>query len=233
MLSFKLGIVNTFFISVMLIVVVPSTAQINPLSKYHIYAGNTHAHTIFTMSHGAQYEHIPNSKPYMFIDSEGVSHTKNTILKADWYKYQGLPSAHYALAKKDGFDFYITTDHSQEAGFHPTSPISAAWLATNEEATKATDNDFVAIRGYEHSENNGPGGKGHINVINTATYLNALEPGIDLPYLYRWLDTVSSNGDGPVVASFNHPGATQYDNWVNRDPKITEIITMLEVINSN
>jgi hypothetical protein len=202
-------------------------------SGYHIYAGNTHAHTIFTMSHGAQYSHKPGFKHYMYVDSKGVSHTKNTTLKSDWRKYQGLPSAHYALAKANGYDFYVTTDHSQEAGFHPTSPISAAWLATNEEAKEATDKDFVALRGFEYSENNGPGGKGHINVINSATYLNALESGIDLQYLYKWLETVKPKGNGPVVASFNHPGPHQYNDWAYRDSKITNIITMLEVINSN
>ncbi|HEX5553989.1 MAG TPA: hypothetical protein VFX43_12160 [Chitinophagaceae bacterium] len=200
---------------------------------YHIYAGNTHAHTIFSMSHGAQYIHKPGYKHYMRTDSAGVSVSINTVLRPDWYKRQGLPSAHYALARANGYDFYITTDHSQEAGFHPTSPISAAWLATGHAASVATDSGFVAIRGFEYSENNGPGAKGHINVINTATYLNALESGIDIPYLYRWLDTVSANGDGPVVASFNHPGARQYDDWNYRDGKITDIITMLEVINSD
>lgn len=213
---------------------VPLSAQTasRPL-KYHIYAGNTHAHTIFTMSHGAQYQHLPGFKHFMYVDSQGVSHTLNTRLKDDWDKFQGLPSAHYALAKASGFDFYVTTDHSQEAGFHPTSPISSAWLATNEEAAEATDSGFVALRGFEYSENNGPGGKGHLNVINSRTYLNALETGIDLQYLYKWLDTVASNGEGPVVASFNHPGAHQYNNWSYRDPRITNIITMLEVINSN
>ena len=36
-----------------------------------------------------------------------------------------------------------------------------------------------------------------------------------------------------MVASFNHPGAHQYHDWDFRDPEITDIITMLEVINSN
>src|SRR5699024_8505480 len=229
-LKFRLCSILT--IMLILTVAISSMAQVNKtLSQYHIYAGNTHSHTIITMSHGAQWEKIPNRKPYMKIDSQGVSHSENKKLKPDWRQLQGLPSVHYALARNSGFDFYVTTDHAQEAGFHPTSPISAAWLATDEEATEATDQDFVAIRGYEHSENNGPGGKGHINVINTATYLNALAPGIDLQHLYKWLDTVSSNDDGPVVATFNHPGAHQYDNWAYRDPKITGVITMLEVIN--
>ena len=70
-------------------------------------------------------------------------------------------------------------------------------------------------------------------MLNSAEYLNALAPGIDLPYLYKWLKSAPSNGDGPVVASFNHPGPHQYNDWANRDPQITDIITLLEVINSN
>jgi hypothetical protein len=74
---------------------------------------------------------------------------------------------------------------------------------------------------------------GHINVINSAEYLNALGKGIHLQYLYKWLKTAKPNGDGPIVASFNHPGAHQYHDWDYRDPEVTDIITMLEVINSN
>ena len=46
-----------------------------------------------------------------------------------------------------------------------------------------------------------------------------MAPGIDLPYLYKWLETVPPNGDGPVVASFNHPGAHGYNDWDYRDPR--------------
>lgn len=202
-------------------------------TAYLILAGNTHSHTIFTMSHGAQYNHLPGFQHYMYVDSMHVSHPQHVTLKPDWHKYQGLPSEHFALAKSHGYDFYITTDHSQEAGFHPTSPISAAWVTTKIQANNATDNNFVALAGFEYSENDGPGGLGHINVINSSSYLNALEPGINLPYLFSWLDTVPPNGAGVVVASFNHPGPHQYNDWAYRDPQVTNIITMLEVINSN
>lgn len=213
---------------------IPLMGQTNPSSPlYNIYVGNTHSHTTYTLSHGSHYDREPGHKNYMFVNSENVSVSINTTLKPDWRKYQGPPSAHYALAKSNGYDFYVTTDHSQEAAFHPTSPTSAAWVTTLEEASRATDSNFVALTGFEYSENNGPGGKGHINVINSAEYLNALEPGIDLPYLYEWLKTVPANGDGPVVANFNHPDKGQYNNWDYRDPQITNIITMLEVINSN
>ncbi len=207
--------------------------------EYHIYAGNTHAHTAFTWSHGEQWVNAKpaagdTKEPLLFVDPEGAQFpSKTAVLKPDWQKVQGPPSVHFALAKEKGYDFYICTDHSQEADFQPPSPANPKWVATLKAAAEATDDKFVAIAGYEHSENNGPNGAGHLNVINSAEYLNALAKGIDLPYLYNWLKTAKPNGDGPVVASFNHPGPHQYNDWAYRDPEITDIITMLEVINSN
>lgn len=212
----------------------PSIGQTNnPFSKYNIYSGNTHAHTYHTWSHGSQHSKVPGKDRYMEITPENVSKSINTTLKENWKELQGPPSEHFALAKSSNYDFYVTTDHSQEAAFHPTSKDNEAWLSTIKAARDATDKNFIALNGYEHSENNGPDGKGHINVINSSEYLNALEPDIDLQYLYNWLKNVPANGDGPVVASFNHPGKGQYDNWAHRDPEITDIITLLEVINSN
>ncbi len=106
-------------------------------------------------------------------------------------------------------------------------------MASKRQAAAASDADFAALPGFEYSENDGPGGVGHLNAINTSGMLNALAPGIDLPYFYKWLETAEPNGDGPVVATFNHPGPKQYNNWDYRDDRITDIITMLEVINSN
>lgn len=225
---------------------------------YHIYAGNTHSHTAYTWSHGAQYikngcrgimsyergaggfyvwkfgyVKPPNGCPGMLIIGSADYPAPRMALRPDWRKYQGPPSAHFALAKASGYDFYVTTDHSQEAAFQPPRATNPTWVAAGRQAAAATDTSFVALRGYEHSENNGPGGTGHLCVINSATYLNALAPGIDLPYLYKWLERVKSNGAGPVVASFNHPGPHQYNDWAYRDPAVTNIITMLEVINSN
>jgi len=217
-----------------LFMVIPSSAQKNQKPpKYQIYAGNTHSHSIYTSSHGAQWAHVPGATKFMKVDSTGVSRVLNSTLKPDWEKIQGPPLAHYDLAKANGYDFYAVTDHSQEPDFYPTNPSNPAWLASKKAAEGATDINFVAIRGSEFSENNGPVGKGHINVYNTAIYLNALQKGIDLPYFYQWLETVPANGAGTVVASFNHPAPDQYDNWNNRTPGATDIITMLEVINSN
>jgi hypothetical protein len=204
-------------------------AQTNLLApQYQIYAGNTHSHTANTWSHGEQYAKA-TAEP-----GEGKAKaTKAKTVKQDWQKYQGPPAAHFALAKSRGFDFYSTTDHSQEAAFQPPNRTNAAWVSAQRDAVNATDGSFVAIAGYEHSENNGPNGTGHLNVFNSSEYLNALAPGVDLPYFYKWLKTVPPNRDGPVVASFNHPGAHGYNDWAYCDPQVADVLTLLEVINSN
>jgi hypothetical protein len=101
---------------------------------YFIYAGSTHAHTFLTQSHGAQWEEIKGFKNYMSVDSNHVSHAANTRMKPDSDKYQGSPATHFAIAKANKYDFYITTDHSQEASFHPTSATNPNWIATHKAA---------------------------------------------------------------------------------------------------
>ena len=229
-------------------------------AEYQIYAGSTHAHTSYTWSHGDQFAKSDckgirvygpkNPGDSLSVWTEGYVKSltgcysmyvingfqlpsPDMKVKTDWEKSQGLPSAHYAAAKAKGFDFYVTSDHSQEAVFNPISPDNTAWMASKEAANEATNQDFVAIPGFEFSENDGPGGMGHINVLNSDGMLNALLPGVDLGSFYRWLATVKAFGSGPVVASFNHPGEHQYADFSGRTPEATEVITMLEMINSN
>lgn len=216
----------------------PATAPASKASQpaYHVFFGNTHAHTSYTWSHGDQWEQPKKGeKPgKLEIDESGAQRPPvEHQLKPDWEKSQGPPMEHFKRAKEAGYDFYITTDHSQEADFQPPGENNPKWLDSKRAADGLTDASFVAIAGYEHSENNGPNGNGHLNVINSDVYLNALAPGVDLPKLYDWLKTAKPNGDGPVVASFNHPSPKSYADWADRDDAVTDIITMLEVINSN
>jgi hypothetical protein len=230
-----------------------------PAPVYHVYAGSTHAHTMFTWSHGEQWEkndcrgilvftsNIEDptgsgwSKGYVSSDKcpaiyvlDGLQYPgPQQVLKPNWRSVQGPPARHFELAKQNGFDFYATTDHSQEGAFWPWSPDNKAWKAAKDQAAAATDKNFVAIAGFEYSENDGPGGTGHINVLNADSILDALAPGVDLPHLYKWLEHAKAHGSGPIVASFNHPAQRQYNDFDYRDPAITNIITMLEVINSN
>ena len=154
------------------------------------------------------------------------SHTLYTSSHGD--PNNGYPAEHHALAKSAGYDFYVTTDHSQEVAFNPTSATNPAWVATKQQANEATTPGYVGLWGYEHSENNGPDGTGHINVINSTGYLDALEEGVGIQSLYAWLKTQSG-----AVATFNHPNPSSYNSFGYRDAQITDIITMLEVINSN
>lgn len=231
------------------------TAQVNlPLPEYQIYAGNTHSHTSYTWSHGDHlttngcagiltYKSGAWSDGYVktagggcagiyVIDGSQIPAPGVTV-KPDWKKFQGPPAEHFAAAKAAGYDFYAVTDHSQEAGFQPPNPANPEWQDTKQQAAALTDEHFVALAGFEYSENDDPAGTGHINVFNTSGMVNALAPGYSLPYFYKWLAAAESNGNGPVVASFNHPDPEQYNNWAYRDPRVTDIITMLEVINSN
>ncbi len=234
--------------------------QTTSSQEYHIYAGNTHSHTAYTWSHGEQYAkngcagilvYGPDpSSNVAYVWAGGYVKSQSgcagifvingsqypgaqVMLKPDWEKYQGPPSKHFAIAKAYGYDFYAATDHSQEAAFQPPSTNNPRWRAIKQQATEASGSNFVALPGFEYSENDGPGGVGHINVINSEDMLNALAPGIDLPFFYRWLEAARPNGDGPVVGTFNHPDPDQYNNWAYRDPHVTDILTMLEVINSN
>lgn len=162
--------------------------------KYDIFFGTTHGHTSYSG------------------DAAKTMPVGNT------------PAIHFAAAKKNGYQFYVITDHSQYDTF-----TAESWAETLKEARQFTDKDFVAMRGFEYSENNGPGGKGHLNAFNTPEYLSALPPGNDLNKFYGWL--VKAGKSGMVMASFNHPGARQYQDWDYYSEDRREMITMLEVFN--
>lgn len=133
------------------------------------------------------------------------------------------PSGHFTTAAKEGYDFYAITDHSQYEQYTET-----AWKDIADAASRATTDSFVALRGFEYSENNGPGAKGHLNTYCSTTYLNALADGIDMQYYQDWLAS-AQNKD--VVVSMNHPGIHQYDDFACYNASAKKNIAMLEVIN--
>ena len=45
----------------------------------------------------------------------------------DYTNRQGLPANHYELAIKNGYDFYVITDHSQEPTLQPVSKNNPVW----------------------------------------------------------------------------------------------------------
>ncbi|XMO85849.1 hypothetical protein AAFN75_13750 [Algibacter sp. AS12] len=208
-----------------------------PFQNLKILNGNTHAHSIFSYSHGSHLKKSANfikGDKVMFTDSLFVSRPKNKELKENWDLFQGLPEKHYEEAKNANFNFYCVTDHSQEEAFFPDSKNNTAWAVAQKQAEMASNSDFTAFMGVEHSENDSNNGRGHFNVIGSSTYINAIRPGIDIPYFYNWLKENPKNlkTGNPVVVTFNHPDKKQFNNWAYRDDEITEIITLLEIINS-
>ncbi|WP_147676728.1 CehA/McbA family metallohydrolase domain-containing protein [Algibacter pacificus] len=208
-----------------------------PFENLKILNGSTHSHSILSYSHGDHLEHnddFVKGSRILYIDSLFVSRPKNTHLKKDWDSFQGLPEKHYEEAKNAEFDFYCVTDHSQEEAFFPNSINNTAWAIAKKQAEMASNNNFSAFMGVEHSENDSENGRGHYNVIGSSSYINAIRPGVDIPFFYKWLkeNPINLKTGNPVVVMFNHPKKEQYNNWAYRDDKITEIISLLEIRNN-
>jgi len=149
----------------------------------------------------------------------------NTHAHSTFSDGKGTPAEHFQLAKEAGYDFYAMTDHAlaKYKGYKPEN-----YETTKRAAGQATDSKFVALVGFEFSENDGPKGTGHLNVLNSASTLDATGPKVTLPVFYDWLAT-----QGPTVAaSFNHPAPATYNGFAYLTDKRREGITMYEMINS-
>ncbi|MEX2634218.1 MAG: hypothetical protein WD267_09295 [Balneolales bacterium] len=215
-----------------------------PLSAFNVYRGNTHAHTIITWTHGPQREKFEGPFNMDWQAPPGTNLEDHTTLSMDPDDYndqQGLPANHFKLAKENGYDFYVTTDHSQEPTLQPAVADNPFWINTLEAAAAYDDDpEFVALTGFEFSRNTDEdGSRGHINPINMAEYVNAdhrggrpawPEANWSIPQFYDWLKTAKpAGGEGTVVASFNHPGENQYGDWDHIDDEIVEKITLFEL----
>ncbi len=223
-----------------------------PLSYYKVFRGNTHSHTIYTWTHGAHREKgitdlsaPTNFHPEWKVPSgmDFKNHHSISLNPDDYNNRQGLPSNHYALARKNGYDFYVVTDHTQEPTLQPVSLSNPVWqvmLKTADEFDKYPD--FVALAGFEYSRNTSKdGGSGHINVINAAEYVNAdhgqrgpAPPWPDanwsVPQFYNWVKTAEPHlGKGYVATGFNHPQPDQYNDWDNIDDEIAELVSTFEI----
>lgn len=135
------------------------------------------------------------------------------------------PADHFRKAKAAGYDFYAVTDHALAKYKQFTAQ---SYETTKREAVDFTDDKFIGIVGFEFSENDGPGGKGHLTALNTAGYLDATGPKVTLSTFYDWLVT---NQPTTVAASFNHPGKDTYNGYDYLTPARRDGITMFEMIN--
>lgn len=223
-----------------------------PLSYFNVYKGNTHAHTLFTWTHGEHRKELikeldkPTPFGPNFQTPPGTDWRDEKTINLDPQYYpelQGLPANHLALAKKNGYDFYAITDHCQEPTMNPVSPDNPAWKNIKASCDiYLNDPAFAAIPGVEYSRNTeADGGSGHINVLNAATYINAdhgqrgpaaewPEANWSIAKFYGWVKSDPKPYDGgPVVVGFNHPGKNQYADFGNFDPEIGQRVSTFEL----
>ncbi|MEA4976822.1 MAG: DUF3604 domain-containing protein [Paludibacter sp.] len=229
-----------------------SSDQQKPLSYFKAYKGNSHAHTIFTWTHGAHreksVEKLSDPTPFHpdFQVPEGMDWKdyKTISLDAKAYKnLQALPDNHYELAIKNGYDFYVVTEHSHEPVLQPVSAENAIWKYMQKTAKKYTKNGkFIAMVGFEFSRNtDANGGEGHINVINSADYGSAdygqrgpapawPEANWTIPQFYKWTKTAKPYANkGSIAIGFNHPKNDQYGDWAHLDEEVVKQISTFEI----
>lgn len=147
------------------------------------------------------------------------SHTRNSDGK------DSTAEDHFSQAKAAGFDFYAVTDHALRK-YKGCTPEN--YEQTRRLADRCTDPSFVAIAGFEFSENDGPDGTGHLTTLNTATYLDATGPEVNLPVFYDWLATQTT----PSATSFNHAGPTGHASFGYITDARRDAVSMFEMINS-
>ena len=227
--------------------------HVKPLNGFHVYRGNSHAHSFFTWTHGEHRSRAVNdlTAPTEFHEDWNVPHgvdwrdyTSISFNPQDYTNLQGLPINHFDLAIAHGYDFYAVTDHSQEPTLQPVSVTQRVWqylLSMVDRYNRKYKNKFVALSGFEYSRNTeANGGSGHINVLNSSEYINADYgqrgpaapwPGANwnIPQFYEWVKTAKPNGLGNVAVGFNHPKPNQYNDWDHIDEEIVKHISTFEL----
>ncbi|MBQ7194078.1 MAG: hypothetical protein IJS07_00405 [Bacteroidales bacterium] len=172
----------------------------DPASSYRAVFGNTHSHCNYS------------GDIAIFRGKKGLGLDPGNT-----------PQGHYGNAKAAGYDFYCITDHSQYPCY-----TEEAWADIQAQAEAFTDENFVALRGYEHSENDGPDGRGHMNVWGSTTFLNALADSVSIEFFQNWLATKANK---EAFAGFNHPKTDAYNDFHCYDEAVRDRMKLIELIN--
>lgn len=111
----------------------------------------------------------------------------------------------FSAARASGYDFFVLTEHSGPTG--PKNP-DRFFADARRIAAEMTTQRFVAISGYEYSENHNDGDTdaGHLTVLGTDDVVNASAPGMDFGVFYSQL--MEEAAVRTVLAGFNHPRRT-------------------------
>lgn len=153
------------------------------------------------------------------------------------YAFQQTSSAEW-------LDFFAVTDHSDwllfpfradtdcigtqaPSCYQSPLPERTEWEETGFQAQRFTDEDFLAVRGFEWSSQV----EGHVNVYNTRVWTDAEQTGhFPMTGFYAWL--AGQELDEQRFATFNHPGREplKFDNF-SYEPRLDPYIVGLEAFN--
>jgi len=135
----------------------------------------------------------------------------------------------------DTIDFLAVTDHSNSfdnagSASLANGSVSTEWTEGHAAAEAATDNDFVALFGYEMTWSNG---LGHVNTFNTQGFQSRTQSDYSVysTALQNYYTTLKT--DTSSLTQFNHPGTTfgDFSDFSYYDADIDDLITLIEVGN--
>lgn len=155
------------------------------------------------------------------------------------------PETAYQQAQTEGWlDFFAVTEHSEwylfpfRADFdcigiqaldcyESPTPERTEWEETGHQAQRFTDEDFLAVRGFEWSSQI----EGHVNVYDTRIWTDAQQTGhAPMTGLYGWM--AAEQLDEDRYATFNHPWREPlgFDNF-SYEPRMDPYFVGIEAFN--
>jgi len=115
----------------------------------------------------------------------------------------GRPQEALQQMRARGLHFAAITDHGEFFDRVTTIRDTDKWQATAQQVARHTNEDFLAIRGFEWSSPR----QGHSNVWCSTAYTGYHDTGdLSMHAFYEWLSNAQSMPGAEVLASFNHPG---------------------------
>lgn len=176
-------------------------------------AGALSSPTVAPLTSAAAAEIDPSAPPV--ITTEHAAKAPLRILLGTTHYHTGAHNNHgfdtsgprevFNAAKQNGFDFVLLTEH---AGKNGPLDIPTFYRDARAAATAATQSGrFVALTGYEYSENHGDDDqdKGHLTAYGTATMINAAARGNSFTTLFDAAVREAPTAASGVVLGFNHP----------------------------
>jgi hypothetical protein len=163
------------------------------------------------------YQHSDASPQHLLLDASPQALTLPHVLQThrlrlfygDLHNHTGYsdgigrPEDALRQMRARGLHFAAITDHGEFFDRKTAIRDALKWESTAQQVTALTDDEFIALRGFEWSSPH----QGHSNVWCSAAYTGYHETGDrSMQAFYEWLAQAQPTAGARVLASFNHPG---------------------------